>query len=152
MVVPAIVVAESGREDMVKNFHEQFEQETPPLPSDRSTGLVFAVVAAIVAWIWRADITIAGTALAIAGAFALVSLVLPIVLRPLNIAWMKLALLMNMVISPVVMLVLFLVAIVPAGLLMQLRYDPLRRRRPAGESYWITRAKDAAPTSMSNQF
>ena len=138
---------------MAKNFHEQFEQEAPPLPSDRSTGLVFAAVAAIVAWFWRSDATVAIAALIVAGAFAIVSLVLPSLLRPLNIAWLKLAMVLNRIVSPIIMLALFLVAIVPAGLIMQLGYDPLRRRRrPEGESYWIPRTKDGPPASMSNQF
>jgi hypothetical protein len=33
---------------------------------------------------------------------------------------------------------------------MKLRYDPLRRRRPEGGTYWIER--DAAVSSMKNQF
>lgn len=136
----------------MKNFHEQFEQEAPPLPSDRSTGLVFAVMAAAVAWFWRSDSTIAYTALAVAGAFALISLVLPIALRPLNIAWMKLALLMSRIMNPIVMLLLFATVIVPAGLLMQLRRDPLRKiKRATDTSYWLERKPDAGQ-SMTNQF
>ena len=137
---------------MASNFHEHYVQEAPPLPSDRSTGLVFAGVAALVAYLWRADPTVLSVSLAVAAAFVVVSLVVPILLRPLNIVWMRLAMVLNRIVSPVVMLMLFAVAIVPAGLLMQLRYDPLRRRRPSGDSYWIARTKDGPPSSMTNQF
>lgn len=137
---------------MAKNFHEHYDRPELPLPSDRSTGLVFTVVALIVAYLWRADQTVLMSALGVAGVLALVSLAMPSLLRPLNIAWMKFALLLSKVMNPIVMMVLFLIAIVPAGLIMQTRYDPLRRRRKAdAKSYWIERKKDV-PASMTNQF
>ena len=135
------------------NFHERYEQEVLPLPSDRSTGVVFAGVAVVVAYLWRADDVITRIALWVAGAFALSSLLLPVVLRPLNIAWMRLAMVLNKIMSPIIMMALFLIVIVPAGLLMQLNYDPLRRRRKGGiTSYWIVRDSRGPPSSMSNQF
>lgn len=136
---------------MAKNFHEHYERPELPLPPDRSTGLVFTVVALIVAYLWRADETVMTISAGLAALLLLVSLVVPILLRPLNIVWMKLALLLSKVMNPIVMLILFLVAIVPAGLIMQLGYDPLRRRRPKTDSYWLERKKDAA-SSMTNQF
>ena len=138
---------------MAKNFHEQFQHDELQLPSDRSTGLVFAAVALIVAWLWRNDQTVLTWALGIAAAFAAVSLIIPGVLRPLNIAWMKFAMLLNMVMSPLIMGIMFLIAIVPAGLIMQTRYDPLRKRRQSDTgSYWIERKPGETPQSMSNQF
>ena len=138
---------------MAKNFHEHYEQEELPLPSDRSTGLVFTAVALIVAYLWRQNETVLYSALGVAGVLALISLAVPIILRPLNIAWMKLAMALNMVMSPIIMGVLFLIAIVPAGLIMQMRYDPLRKRRKSDAStYWVERKKDGPPSSMANQF
>ena len=138
---------------MSKNFHEQFGHEELPLPSDRSTGLVFAAVAAIVAWFWRADQTVMMVALGIAAGFVAVSLTVPSILRPLNIAWMKFALLLNKIMSPIIMLILFLITMVPFGLVMQLRYDPLRKQRKADDkSYWIERKRDGPTSSMTNQF
>lgn len=137
---------------MAKNFHEQYERPELPLPPDRSTGLVFTAVALIVAYFWRADETVLKIALAIAAVLALVSFIAPILLRPLNIVWMRFALLLSKVMNPIVMLALFAVAIVPAGLIMQTRYDPLRRkRRPDAKSYWLERKKDEG-ASMTNQF
>ncbi len=136
---------------MAKNFHEQYEREELPLPPDRSTGLVFTAIALIVAYLWRNDQTVMTVALALAGILGVVSLVIPIAIRPLNIVWMKFALLLSKVMNPIVMGILFLIAIVPAGLLMQVVRDPLRRRRPTGDTYWISHQKlDSA--SMKNQF
>ena len=136
---------------MALNFHEKFDRPETALPSDRSTGLVFAAVALIVAYMTR-DFAIAPVvSLAIASAFVGLSLIAPSVLRPLNVAWMRFAGLLAVVVNPVVMLLLFAVSIVPAGFLMQLVRDPLRRRRGAGSTYWIPVEPNAA-SSMKNQF
>ncbi len=137
---------------MSSNFHERLEQDAVPLPSDRSTGLVFTVVALVVAYLWRSNETVLYAAGIAAGVLAAVSLLVPRLLHPLNVGWMKFALIINKVMSPIIMLVLFAVAIVPAGLLMQLRADPLRRRRqPDANSYWIERERDMS-ANMANQF
>jgi hypothetical protein len=136
---------------MSKNFHERYDRPELPLPPDRSTGLVFTAIALIVAYVWRNDQTVMTAALALAGILGGVSLVVPIAIRPLNVVWMKFALLLSKVMNPIVMAVLFLIAIVPAGLLMQLVRDPLRRRRPTGDTYWIKHEK-LENSSMKNQF
>jgi hypothetical protein len=64
---------------------------------------------------------------------------------------MRFALILSKVMNPIVMLVLFMIAIVPTGLLMQLGYDPLRKRRPSGNSYWVD-VKPDQRSSMGNQF
>ncbi len=136
---------------MSKNFHERYDRPELPLPPDRSTGLVFTAITLIVAYVWRNDQTVMTVALALAGILGVVSLVVPIAIRPLNIVWMQFALLLSKVMNPIVMMVLFLIAIVPAGLLMQLVRDPLRRRRPTGDTYWISHEK-LENSSMKNQF
>lgn len=134
-------------------LHEPLDAELPPMPSERSTGLVFAVVAVIAAAVFRTDTTVATAAIAAAAAFATVALAAPHWLAPLNRAWFALALLLNRVVSPVVMFVLFAGLIVPAGLAMQMRRDPLRVRRDRSRgTYWITRAPDAPSSSMRDQF
>jgi len=134
------------------NFHERFEREELPLPSDRSSGLVFTCVALVVAYLWRANGTAMWAAIAIAAGLLGISLLTPGFLRPLNIAWMRFAALLSRVMNPIVMLVLFAIAIVPAGLLMQLMRDPLRKRRNGNEmTYWIER-EQSERSSMINQF
>lgn len=138
---------------MSRNFHESRAEGHVPLPSARSTGLVFAAVALIVAYFWRTHGTVLVVALGLAVALAGVSLLRPSLLEPLNVAWFKFGLLLNKIVSPVVMLVLFAIVIVPFGLVMQLRADPLRkRRRPDAKSYWIERDDSTPKSSMANQF
>ena len=136
-----------------RSFHESFEEKQLPLPPDRSTGLVFAVVALILAVLFRHNFPVAIPALTASGVFVLLALFRPALLRPLNIAWMRFAGLLARLVNPLVMGLIYLVLIVPAGLLMQLLRDPLRRKRPQTASYWVSRTADnTAPTSMKNQF
>ena len=138
---------------MSLNFHEQFVADAAALPSDRSTGLVFATVALIVAVLWRSDLIIALCAAGVSAGFSATSLLAPSVLRPLNMLWFRFALLLNRIVSPIVMFVLFAVTIVPFGLAMHLRHDPLRcKRRPKHKSYLIQHQKGGAPADMANQF
>jgi hypothetical protein len=141
---------------MSKDFHEAFPEDQLKLPSDRSTGLVLAVAAAVAAYLGRGQALLLWPALAASATLFALCAKSPARLRPLNIAWMRLAHLMSRIVSPVVMLVLFLVMIVPFGLAMQLVRDPLRRRRsPGASTYWIDRdaQPSGAPVSdMRNQF
>ena len=137
---------------MAANFHEQFDRPELPLPSDRSTGLVFAFIACVVAYFFQANTVVLTIALVVAAILVLISLLVPRILRPLNIMWMRFALLLSKIVNPVVMMVLFGLVIVPAGLIMRLRYDPLLKRRDVKQStYWIDRTGDRK-SSMVNQF
>lgn len=144
---------QTGRAVTSGAAHEPVHHEPPPMPSERSTGLVFAAVAVVVAVIFRDAAAVAATALAAAAGFAGLAVLAPGRLAALNRAWFGLALALNRVVSPVVMLVLFAAVIVPAGLVMQLRRDPLQKRpdRSRG-SYWLDRPAPAAPHSMRDQF
>jgi predicted membrane metal-binding protein len=139
---------------MAGNFHESFAQDAVKPPSERGTGLVFAGVAILVAVLWRNDPLVFWWALAIAAALALVSLLAPRLLKPLNILWFKLGLVLHRIVNPIVMLALFTVVFVPAGALMRLWHDPLRlRRKPEAATYWIDRkTSEHAGGSMRNQF
>ena len=133
------------------NFHDSFAREGPRPPSDRSTGLVFAGVAALVGTLFYDRPLILVLCLALSGGLVLVSLRAPAVLRPLNLVWFGFSMALHRVTSPILMLVLYAIAIVPAGLVMQRLVDPLRRRRGSHAStYWLVR--DADTGSMKNQF
>ena len=112
------------------------------LPSDRSFGLLFAVAGALVgAWmLWR-DNRFANVAFGVAGLFLVAALAYPRVLRPLNSAWMHLGWLLNKVVSPVVMGVIYFGLFTPIATVMRLRgRDQLQRRfDTARDSYWIDR-------------
>ncbi len=139
---------------MSKNFHESLAGGEVKPPSDRATGLVFAAVALIVAVLWRNSPTVPWVALSVAAMLAIVSLLAPGLLKPLNMLWFRFGLLLHRVVNPIVMFAVFALVFVPAGAIMRLRYDPLRARRARdASSYWIDRGGRGDTTeSMTNQF
>ncbi len=139
---------------MSENFHEQYQQADVPMPPARSTGVVFTIVALIVAAVFRHNPAVAGIACVTAVALGGLSWRAPHLLEPLNKVWFRIGLLLHKIVNPVVMFAMFCVAIVPMGLIMQLVRDPLRKQpAPDGASYWIEVEPDASPgNSMMNQF
>ena len=138
-------------------MHETFDRAPPvKTSSDRSFGLVFAAVFAIVGLIplVRAQPARAW-ALGIAVAFVVVALVRPALLAPANRLWTRLGALLHRIVNPVVTGLLFYLAVTPTGLIIRaMGRDPLRLRRdPAAESYWIRRDPPGPPPeSMPQQF
>lgn len=137
-----------------KNFHESYHAGEVKPPSERSTGITFAVIAAIIALIFRDNFYVLSAGLNTAVILALISWQQPIWLKPLNLAWFRFGLLLHKVMNPVIMFVLFAIVIVPAGLIMSVFRDPLKKRRNAqAKTYWEERnANDDAKSSMANQF
>ncbi len=114
----------------------------PRLPSDRSFGLVLAVVfAAIVAQGIRAGHGLKVWAAAVAAVALTAALVRPGVLRPLNRGWMALGRLLGRVVNPVVLAVVFYGMVTPLALLGRLRgRDAMGRRFPSVlQSHWLKR-------------
>lgn len=126
------------------------------IPTDRSFGFTFAVVFALIGgWmLWRANrlsLPFFGTALA----FALIALIAPRVLHPLNVAWMHFGLLLNRVVSPVLMGLIFFGMFTPVALLFRLKgRDALRRSFERSlDSYWIDRTPPGPDgTTLPRQF
>lgn len=139
---------------MSGNFHESFARQEVAPPSERATGLVFAAVAAIVAVLWRDSPAVLGAASAAAVILAAISLLVPSILKPLNIVWFQIGLFLHRIVNPLVMFLIFAIVFVPAGLIMRIWYDPLRSKRTKDAStYWIERSRDGeAAGSMTNQF
>jgi hypothetical protein len=92
----------------------------------------------------------------IAGAFLVVSLVIPRILRPLNWLWMRFGLLLGMIVSPIVMGIIYFVVITPVALFFRIKgRDALSRKYdPALRSYWIHRDPPGpdGPSSFPRQF
>lgn len=137
-----------------RNFHESYAPGEVKPPSPRSTGFVFVGVALIVAVLFRHSPLIAGIAVGAAVILLALSLTTPNTLQPLNIVWFQIGMLMHRVVNPVVMFLMFAVAMVPAGLLMRIGHDPLRsKREPDASTYWIEPdPAEAKLSSMKNQF
>jgi cell division protein FtsW (lipid II flippase) len=138
------------------NTHETFDRtEEVQQSSNRGFGVVFAVVFALIAaYQWRH----AGAWPYWAGAAAailLVSLLAPGTLAPMARLWMRLALALSKVMTPVIMAVIFFGSVLPTGFLMRLfGKDPLRLKwHEKDATYWIARTPEGpAPESFTRQF
>lgn len=139
-------------------FHESFAREAEiEGSSDRSFGLVFAAFCAIIGLLpmlkdepyYRLPWLIASAV------FLVPALLFPKVLAPLNKLWLKFGLLLQKVVSPIILGLLFFVAITPIGLLMRVLGKDLLKLRwdKQASSYWIQRTPPGPPPeTMSNQF
>jgi hypothetical protein len=143
-----------GSWGMSSNFHENYLGGETLAPSERSTGLVFAAMAVIVALLWRNSPMGLWPALGIAAVLGAISLIAPILLKPLNILWFKFGLLLHRLVGPIVMLLIFTLVFVPSGMIVRIWLDPLRSRRiTAAMSYWIDHREEGGTAgSMTNQF
>lgn len=121
--------------------------------SERSFGLVFAVVFAIIGlWPLVSGGPVRLWAVAIAAVMLILAFLFPKVLKWPNWVWFKFGMLLGAIIAPIVMSALFYVAITPTGFLMRLFGKDLLRMNldRSAKSYWIQREKP--PGSMKNQF
>jgi hypothetical protein len=127
------------------------------LPSDRSFGLTFVVVFALLAgWqAWRGRGTVAITFGSLSGLMLAFALLRPSLLHPLNRAWMKFGALLHHIVSPLVMGAIYFLVFTPVGWAMRRAgRDVLRRKLDSkAQSYWIERDPPGpAPDSLPNQF
>ncbi len=129
---------------------------TVPLPSNRSFGTLFVVVFALVGgFVWWHGGRSFGWWLGLSGLTLLVTLVKPDWLTPANRAWMKLAEVLNRIVSPVVLGIMFFGMFAPMGWAMRLAgRDALKRRLdPVARTYWVEREPPGPdPAGLPNQF
>jgi uncharacterized integral membrane protein len=93
--------------------------------------------------------------LAVAGVLLVVTLAAPALLAVPNRLWARFGLLLNRIVSPVVLGIVFFAVVTPMSLVMRLLgKDPLRLRRSRQDaSYWIAREPPGPkPDSLRNQF
>ena len=139
-------------------MHENLERrEKIKGSSDRSFGLIIAAGFTLVALLpmWHQPHQPRWWALVLAFVFAVVALVWPRRLAPLNKLWLRFGLFLSSIVSPIVLGLLFYTTLTPVGLIMRLSgKDPLRLRRdPGSGSYWIGReVTDDSTRSMKHQF
>lgn len=124
--------------------------------SNRSFGIVFAVVFAIIALF---PVLFGGAlrwwSVVIALVFVALALLAPTTLAPLNRIWMRFGLLLHKIVSPIVLGIMFFLVVTPIGLLMRVAgKDPLRLRLDkSARTYWIDRTPPGPkPESLTDQF
>ena len=142
---------------MTGGIHENFSREDSTKgSSDRSFGWVFTGFFALLAFVpllrskpWRP------WAVAVSGAFLLLTLIRPRLLHPLNRLWTRLAVLISKVTNPIMTGLMFYVLFTPVAIVLRLMgKDVLRLKAdPAANTFWIPRDPPGpAPETMRNQF
>lgn len=138
-------------------MHEQFEaREAVKTSSDRSFGVVFAVVFALIGfapWVLSGDIR--WWAVAVSASFLVLSIAAPRALAPLNRLWTKFGFLLHRIMNPLIMGFMFFLVVTPIGVIMRvLGKRPMQiELDDEAESYWISRTPPGpAPESMKQQF
>jgi hypothetical protein len=124
--------------------------------SNRSFGLLIGGVLLLVAglhyWRDRHDFFVW---LIIGLAFVTVALLMPHILAPLRRLWLKLGHLMSVVISPIILALMYVLAIVVTGVLIRLFGKDLLslKFKPEVASYWIKRNPPGPEfKSLADQF
>ena len=126
------------------------------LPSNKKFGLFFSaifVLIAIYAYLkFRVEFAI--FALTTSTLFAIVAILTPQILSPLNRLWFSLGLLLGKIVSPIVLALIFFVLITPVSLVTRLfGRDELKIKKRTVESYWVDRLPPGPPSeSFKNQY
>lgn len=126
-------------------------------PSNRSFGLTFAVFfLALGLWPLLFSSPPRFWAIGIASTFLLSSLTRPDVLTIPNRLWLKFGLLLQVIVSPIALGILFYGVFTPMGLLIRILFRKnllATRFEHHAQSYWIHRNPPGpAPDSLTNQF
>lgn len=135
--------------------YRNLERETVTIGSNKSFGLVFCVFFALIAF---APLVSSGQvrpwALMCSLACAVLAFFCPHALRPLNMLWMRLGLLLHHVTTPFLMGLVFFCVLTPIGLVMRIvGKNPLSLKYSNAESYWLERRPPGPePESFKQQF
>jgi Saxitoxin biosynthesis operon protein SxtJ len=124
--------------------------------SNRSFGMLIGGVLLLVAgvhyWKERPDFFVW---LIVASAFIAVALLMPRTLAPLRRLWLKLGHLLSLVVSPIILALMYVLAIVVTGVLIRLFGKDLLslKLKPGDASYWIKRNPPGPELkSLADQF
>ncbi len=113
-------------------------------------GGAFLVLGAVL--FWREHPTLGTAAAAVGAGLAIAGLVVPTRLGPVRAAWMRLAERISRVTTPVFMTLVFVLAVLPSGLLARaFGHRPLARAGGA-KSFWIDRDADTRRSDLRRQF
>jgi len=129
----------------------------PPGGTDRSFGIMFAVIFALLALVFRLRSAPEAQQL-VFGLFGatmfLISFTRPALLAPFNRWWMKFSLLLARIISPIVLGVLFFVLISPLATVLRLfGRDELKLKNKGKSTHWHDRNSSGySLESFRNQY
>ena len=115
-----------------------------------TVGIAFAVFGAMA--LWRGHPVVAAVLGGLAALLVLGGLLVPRQMLPVQAAWMRMALAISRVTTPVIMSILYLGVLLPAGVLRRtLGHNPLVHEA-TGDSLWKERQADRRRSELRRQF
>lgn len=121
--------------------------------SPRSFAFTFAFIFLVIAaWPLLNSGTVRLWALAVAAVLFVAGAIKPTIFSGPNKVWLKFGALLALVVSPIVMVIVYSVVVLPTGLCLKLLRKDLvgMRPDPKVDSYWIKREEQPGP--MENQY
>ena len=120
--------------------------------SEKSFGILFSIIFFLIAiWFFLEDGKFIFWALALSFIFLFVAFLKKELLKPLNIAWIKLGEILGKIIAPLVMTLIFFFILTPLSFIIRIfGKDLLKLKFSKDNSYWIKREKNI--TTMDKQF
>ena len=134
-------------------MHENLNHSEVKQGSERSFGFVFAIILLVISFYLIAkDKDSYLLTISISVIFFLLAIFKPFLLKKPNILWFHFGKFLNSIISPLVMVVIFLVVVTPIGLIMRiLKKDILNKKfDKSKKNYW--QASKTHLSSMKDQF
>ena len=115
-----------------------------------TVGIAFLVIAGVL--LWRDRDMAARVAGVLGGLLAIGGLVVPTLLGPVERAWMGLARVLARITTPIVMALVYFLAVTPIGLFMRaIGRNPLTRAEKR-DGFWVTRAPGARRGDLTRKF
>ena len=132
------------------------KKKTQELPSDRKFGLFFSFIflSASLYFLFLSKTSFFLTLFGLSCIFLILSIIKPNYLSKYNKAWMSLGIILGKVVSPIVLLSIYLFLFIPIGLYFKLiGRDELRLKNKNFASYWKERNyNNTDKDSFKNQF
>lgn len=113
--------------------------------SERTFGIIFSVFFCIVGLFpVMSGGSISWWAFPLAVFFLIAAFLFPKFLAPLNFIWMKFGSLLHKIVSPIILTIIYFLAVVPVGLIMKLLGKDILNLKmdKSRKSYWIDRSKE----------
>jgi len=114
----------------------------PKLPSNKNFGFFLSFVFFLITiyFIIKINYSLSLIFLSFSIIILIISLTVPIVLRPFNIVWSKLGLIINTITRPIILGFIFFILITPLSLVLRIfGRDQMNLKKIKKNSYWIER-------------
>lgn len=114
-------------------------------------GIVFLVIGSL--FLLRQKHVVAVNSLLVSCLFIIMGLVLPMILKPVYIVWMRFSFILGWINTRIILLILFYLVFTPIGLLIRLLKMDLLERKNKTDSYWKNKKKaEGEPLDYERRF